>query len=182
MTGSSGMREEAPMLGDLVELSVVVRDLDEAVERFTKLFGLRVHRRDESKTFGFKNAILPTGIGHIELLQPTDPDKAVGGRLSRSRRDRRPPTALSGSVGWSSSMWPMPVGRIAFLNPNVLDSSRRWTRSPKSFVKRSTASSRSRTTTDSSTRSPSMGASSRIPLLPVIAQPRSYSRETSLLV
>src|SRR5438876_11233177 len=61
MTGTSGMREETPMLGDVVELSVVVRDLDEAVERFTKLFGLRVHRRDESKTFGFKNAILPTG-------------------------------------------------------------------------------------------------------------------------
>src|SRR5204862_7870189 len=76
-------REETPMLGDVVELSVVVRDLDEAVERFTKLFGLRVHRRDESKTFGFKNAILPTGIGHIELLQPTDPDKAVGRFLAR---------------------------------------------------------------------------------------------------
>lgn len=29
--------------------------------------GLRVHRRGESKEFGFKNAILPTGIGHIEL-------------------------------------------------------------------------------------------------------------------
>ena len=66
------------MLGDVVELSVVVRDLDEAVERFTKLFGLRVYRRGESATFGFKNAILPTGIGHIELLQPTDPGKAVG--------------------------------------------------------------------------------------------------------
>jgi methylmalonyl-CoA/ethylmalonyl-CoA epimerase len=71
------------MLGDVVELSVVVRDLDEAVERFTRLFGLRVHRRGESQTFGFKNAILPTGIGHIELLQPTDPDKAVGRFLAR---------------------------------------------------------------------------------------------------
>ena len=58
------------MLGNVVELSVVVRDLDEAVARFTKLFGLTVHRRGESKEFGFKNAILPTGIGHIELLQP----------------------------------------------------------------------------------------------------------------
>ena len=56
------------MLGDVVELSVVVRDLDEAAERFTKLFGLKVHHRGESKEFGFKNAILPTGIGHIELL------------------------------------------------------------------------------------------------------------------
>jgi methylmalonyl-CoA/ethylmalonyl-CoA epimerase len=71
------------MLGDVVELSVVVRDLDAAVERYTRLFGLRVHRRGESKEFGFKNAILPTGIGHIELLQPTDPDKAVGRFLAR---------------------------------------------------------------------------------------------------
>jgi methylmalonyl-CoA/ethylmalonyl-CoA epimerase len=71
------------MLGDVVELSVVVRDLDEAVERFGKLFKLTVHHRGESKEFGFKNAILPTGIGHIELLQPTDPDKAVGKFLAR---------------------------------------------------------------------------------------------------
>lgn len=71
------------MLGDVVELSVVVRDLDSAIERYTKLFGLRVHRRGESKEFGFKNAILPTGIGHIELLQPTDPDKAIGRFLAR---------------------------------------------------------------------------------------------------
>src|SRR2546430_12444708 len=63
------------MLGDIVELSVVVRDLDEAAARFTRLFGLSVHRRDTSERFGFKNAILPTGIGHIELLQPTDPDR-----------------------------------------------------------------------------------------------------------
>jgi methylmalonyl-CoA/ethylmalonyl-CoA epimerase len=71
------------MLGDVVELSVVVRDLDAAVERYTKLFGLTVHRRGESKEFGFKNAILPTGIGHIELMQPTDPDKAVGRFLAK---------------------------------------------------------------------------------------------------
>ncbi|OGK98196.1 MAG: hypothetical protein A3D33_09890 [Candidatus Rokubacteria bacterium RIFCSPHIGHO2_02_FULL_73_26] len=71
------------MLGDVVELSVVVRDLEAAIERYTRLFGLRVHRRSESKEFGFKNAILPTGIGHIELLQPTDPDKAIGRFLAR---------------------------------------------------------------------------------------------------
>ena len=71
------------MLGDIVELSVVVRDLDVAVERFTGLFGLQVHRRGESEEFGFKNAILPTGSGHIELLQPTDPDKPVGRFLAK---------------------------------------------------------------------------------------------------
>ena len=71
------------MLGDVVELSVAVRDLEAAIERYTRLFGLRVHRRGESTEFGFKNAILPTGIGHIELLQPTDPDKAIGRFLAR---------------------------------------------------------------------------------------------------
>lgn len=68
------------MLGDIVELSVVVRDFDAAVERYTRLFGLKVHRRDESKEFGFKNAILPTGI---ELLQATDPTKAIGRFLAK---------------------------------------------------------------------------------------------------
>lgn len=72
------------MLGDVVELSVVVRNLDEAVERFTRLFGLREHRRGVSERFGFKNAILPTGIGHIELMEPTDPTKAVGRFLERN--------------------------------------------------------------------------------------------------
>ena len=71
------------MLGDVIELSIVVKDLDEAAARFTKLFGLTVHRRGESKEFGFKNAILPTGIGHIELLQPTDPNKAIGKFLAK---------------------------------------------------------------------------------------------------
>lgn len=71
------------MLGDIVELSVVVRNLDAALERFTRLFGLKVHRRGESKEFGFKNAILPTGIGHIELLEPTDPTKPVGRFLAK---------------------------------------------------------------------------------------------------
>jgi methylmalonyl-CoA/ethylmalonyl-CoA epimerase len=71
------------MLGDIVELSVVVSDLDAAAARFTKLFGLRVHRRETSERFSFKNAILPTGIGHIELMQPTDPSKAVGKFLAK---------------------------------------------------------------------------------------------------
>lgn len=65
------------MLGDVIELSVVVRDLETAVRRFETLFGLKVHSRSESREFGFKNAILPLGRGHIELMQPTDPSKAV---------------------------------------------------------------------------------------------------------
>jgi len=65
------------MLGDVIELSVVVRDLEAAIKHFETLFDLKVYQRSESKEFGFKNAILPLGKGHIELMQPTDPTKAV---------------------------------------------------------------------------------------------------------
>ena len=66
------------MLGDVIELSVVVKDLEVATKRFETLFGLKVYARRESKEFGFKNAILPLGKGHIELMQPTDKTSAVG--------------------------------------------------------------------------------------------------------
>ena len=71
------------MLGDVIELTVVVRDLDEAVARYQRLFGLKEHHRLDSKEFGFKSAILPLGAGHIELLMPTDPDKAAGRFLAK---------------------------------------------------------------------------------------------------
>ncbi len=66
------------MLGDVIELSIAVRDLEAAIKHFETIFDLKVHRRGESKEFGFINAILPLGKGHIELLQPTDPSSAVG--------------------------------------------------------------------------------------------------------
>lgn len=65
------------MLGDVIELSIVVRDIEAAIKRFETLFGLKVNYRRESKEFGFKNAILPLGKGHIELMQPTDSSSAV---------------------------------------------------------------------------------------------------------
>jgi methylmalonyl-CoA/ethylmalonyl-CoA epimerase len=72
------------ILGDAIEISLVVRDLEAAVKRYTTLFGLTVHHRMESKEFGFKNAILPLGLGHIELMEPTDPNKAVGKFLAKN--------------------------------------------------------------------------------------------------
>jgi len=65
------------VLGDVIELSVVVKDLEAAIKRFETLFNLKVYQRGESEEFGFRNAILPLGKGHIELMQPTDPTKAV---------------------------------------------------------------------------------------------------------
>ena len=71
------------MLGDVIELSVVVKDLEAAIKRFETLLDLQVYQRGESREFGFKNAILPLGKGHIELMQPTDPTKAVARFLEK---------------------------------------------------------------------------------------------------
>jgi len=71
------------LLGDVIELSIVVRDIEASIKRYADLYGLEVHHRGESEEFGFKNAILPLGKGHIELLQPTDMTKAVGRFLER---------------------------------------------------------------------------------------------------
>ena len=65
------------MLGDVIELSIVVKELEAAIKDFEAIFDLKVSNRRESKYFGFKNAILPLGKGHIELMQPTNPSSAV---------------------------------------------------------------------------------------------------------
>ncbi len=65
------------MIGDVIELSIVVKNLDAAIERFENLFDLKVYEMRESIEYGFKNAILPLGRGHIDLIQPTDPSSAV---------------------------------------------------------------------------------------------------------
>lgn len=66
------------MIGDVIELSIVVTDLEPAIKRFESLFALNVYDRRESTEYGFKNAVLPLGRGHIDLMQPTDPTSAVG--------------------------------------------------------------------------------------------------------
>lgn len=71
------LKGRAQMLGDVIELSIVVADIEAAIKRFEALFGLKVSDRRESREFGFKNAILPLDKGHIELMEPTDPSSAV---------------------------------------------------------------------------------------------------------
>ena len=71
------------MLGDVIEVSLVVRNIETAIQRFEDLFGLKVYKRGESKEFGFRNAILPLGKGHIELMEPTDTTSAVARFLEK---------------------------------------------------------------------------------------------------
>lgn len=64
------------MLGDVIELSVVVKDLEASIKHYESLFDLKLYDRRDFKEYGFKSAILPLGKGHIELMMPTEPASA----------------------------------------------------------------------------------------------------------
>ena len=66
------------MLGDVVELSVVVRDLDEAVARLTKLFGLRVQHGEGVYLVGFECKDVPGSVAKL---------RADGARVDSPRPD-----------------------------------------------------------------------------------------------
>jgi methylmalonyl-CoA epimerase len=60
-------------------VGLVVRDLDEAVERWTQTFGLRVVDRFELPGDGVRSVILSTGPRYgesacVELMQPLEPN------------------------------------------------------------------------------------------------------------
>jgi methylmalonyl-CoA/ethylmalonyl-CoA epimerase len=66
------------------EVVIAVENLEEAVEAYEAM-GFELERRAVSETLGIKQAFFLMGDGtHIELAEPTDPDKAVGRGLARN--------------------------------------------------------------------------------------------------
>ena len=64
-------------------VGMAVRDLDEAIATYERLFGARVERRDALAEQGVEAAALLVGEGRIELLEPTGDDTPVGRFLAR---------------------------------------------------------------------------------------------------
>jgi methylmalonyl-CoA epimerase len=62
---------------------IAVEDLDEASERYTRLFGFREIQRVTVADQHVTVAFLRLGDSEIELLSPTDSDSAVGRFLER---------------------------------------------------------------------------------------------------
>src|SRR5439155_1708508 len=108
MIRSAVVRRRIIMLGDIVEMTVVVRDLDTAIERFTGLFGLTVHHRAESKEFGFKNAILRAGVR--EILRHELGDSAPVRRAHSWGGFDRDFSKKTGARGWIAITWPKRYG------------------------------------------------------------------------
>jgi methylmalonyl-CoA/ethylmalonyl-CoA epimerase len=56
-------------------ITIAVRDLDQAIDTFSNLFGLYARDRRKVKHMGMENAFIPLGDMAIELMQPSgDPE------------------------------------------------------------------------------------------------------------
>ena len=64
-------------------LGVAVRDLDEAVETYERLFGAEVEHRAELEDQGVEAAAVLVGAGRVELLTPLGDETPVGRFLAK---------------------------------------------------------------------------------------------------
>lgn len=78
-------RQWTPLTKRIRQVAVLVRDLDAAVERWQRLFGVRESNRFHISFAGMDAAILPLtgGATCIELAQPTVPGSAAARYLER---------------------------------------------------------------------------------------------------
>jgi len=65
----------------LDHIAIRVKDLDTAIKQYEKL-GFTLERQGQVETLGIRQAICDSG-SFIELVEPTDPNKAVGKALER---------------------------------------------------------------------------------------------------
>ena len=74
------------MLSKLTNFSIAVSSIDEAAELYAGMFGLRIMRPTGPESqYGFRAAWIGNGRdAFIELLEPTDPNGAIG-RFLKSR-------------------------------------------------------------------------------------------------
>ena len=64
-------------------IGVVVRDLKTATDAFENLFGLKVAAQEVIEERGLIAALVPTSNVRFELMQPTNPESAVGRFIER---------------------------------------------------------------------------------------------------
>lgn len=72
------------MFDRIDHVGVAVEDLDRALELYRDRYGLAEQHRETVEEFGVEAALLEIGEGHVELLEPTSADSAVGRFLERN--------------------------------------------------------------------------------------------------
>lgn len=71
------------LLLNLDHVALVVRDLDEAVERFRRLYGVAPASREIIESEGVEEAMILVGGSQVQLLAPLRPDGPVARFLER---------------------------------------------------------------------------------------------------
>ena len=71
------------LLLNLDHIAIAVRDLDEAIERFGRLFGVEPTQRETVEPQGVEEAMIPAGGSQVQLLCPLAADTPVGRFLER---------------------------------------------------------------------------------------------------
>ena len=64
-------------------VAYVVADLDAAIPLYTERFGMPLQVREVLPDQGVEAAALGVGSGHLELIQPLDPENSIGRFLER---------------------------------------------------------------------------------------------------
>jgi hypothetical protein len=79
---------DRPRALELLQITLIVRDLEAVVRDFEAALGLRVAFRDPGVAlWGLENAVLPMGTTFIELLMPARSDTPGGRHLERQGGD-----------------------------------------------------------------------------------------------
>ena len=73
----------APMLTEIDHVAIAVRNLDEAVAYYQKVFGATVAHREVVETDGVEEALLNVAQSYVQLLTPTRDDSPVAKFLEK---------------------------------------------------------------------------------------------------
>ncbi len=72
------------MFARIDHVGIATDDLDEALSLYRDRLGMREQHRETVEQFGVEAVLLEIGEGHVELLEPTSADSAVGRFLERN--------------------------------------------------------------------------------------------------
>lgn len=75
--------QNVPMLTRIDHVGIACRNLEEAIEKYQRLFCLNVVSTEVNEAQGVREAMLGAGPGYIQLLEPLGPDTPVGKFISR---------------------------------------------------------------------------------------------------
>jgi methylmalonyl-CoA epimerase len=71
------------MFGRIDHIGVAVTDLDEAVDLYTRVYGMPLVHRETVDGQGVEAALLDVGEGHVELVSPLGAETPVGRFLAK---------------------------------------------------------------------------------------------------